>query len=593
MMLVARRRRLLLRVKTGGIGQERRLSSSDYVVVGGGSAGCVVASRLAEGGATVTLLEAGDASTLKGPLSVLCRMPTAFAMPMHLKRWNWGFEIAKSPKLKNRVVSCPRGRGLGGSSSINGMVYVRGHALDYENWELDNWRWQDVAGYFKKMENYDGEDESGLRGREGPLHVTVGKNALKTDLFEKFVEAGEKAGYISLLPKDYNGLVQEGFGHMPATIFHSGPRKGERCSAAAAYLEPALKQYPQNLTVITGETVDTVSLSSSDEATGVVCGSGRVVTANKEVILCAGAIATPLILQRSGIGPREILKDAKIPLKIESPGVGRNLQDHMEFYLQFGYDSKTSLAPYLQPLRKLAIGAAWLFSQNNQLSGLGSTNHFEAGAFIRTNAGIEYPDLQLHFLPVAVSYDGVTAPKTKSGHSFQLHVGVNRSRSRGHVAISPSHDQKPTIDFKYMDTEADWIDFRQALRLSRDIVKNMDLPGVYEVSPGTSSTTDDHIDDFLKDHLESAYHPCGTAKMGTSDDAVCDTHGRVRGAEKLRVVDASLFPRIPNGNLNAPVIMTAEKLSDAILGNEPPAVPTQASEGPRGWLHPHWQTRQR
>ncbi|KAJ8603101.1 hypothetical protein CTAYLR_006690 [Chrysophaeum taylorii] len=503
---------------------------------------------------------------------------------MHFREWNWKFSAKAESRLRSRRITCPRGRGLGGTSSINGMVYVRGHARDYDAWEAAGaagWSWCDVAAYFKRMENYNGpEDFTDLRGRDGPLHVKVGDNALETPLFDEFIKAGSAVGYGDLGDGDYNGVRQEGLGLMPATIFHSGPREGERCSTAAAYLELARAKYDDEIAVATRALAAKVLLDDEDRAVGVRCVDGREFLGG-EVVVCAGAIGSPHLLQVSGIGGPEP--------RIHSPGVGENLQDHLEFYLQFACDS-SSLAPYLAWHRKLAIGARWMLAG----TGLGATNHFEAGGFLRSRAGVEYPDVQLHFLPVAISYDGVTVPRTPTGHSFQLHVGCNRSPSRGHVkALSNDITHPPDIDFNYMSTDDDWRSFRRALRLSREIVARMDVPGVLEVSPAVDD--DAQIDAYLAEHLESAYHPCGTCKMGAPDDdaAVCDPDGSVRGAKNLRVVDASLFPTIPNGNLNAPTIMVAEKLSDTILGNTPPPVPLAALQNPHGWIDPTWQSRQR
>ena len=644
----------------------RSADTTDYVVVGAGSAGCVVASRLAEGGASVRLLEAGGDSNLRGPLSVLTRMPTALSIPMHFPRWNWAFETEAAAALDGRRVSCPRGRGLGGSSSINGMVYVRGHPLDYAAWVeagCDGWDWPDVARYFKKMENWSGGDDgSGLRGTDGPLHVTEGADALGTGLFDAFLASGESAGYG--ITADYNGARQEGVGPMPATIFHDGPRAGERCSTAAAYLEPALAAHGGALTVETGALAARVAFDGA-RATGVEAADGRTFRAGEEVILCGGAIGTPHLLQRSGVGARSLCEGLGIESVADVPGVGGNLQDHLEFYpvwnpnrfgirfdvsvfrnellgalslsgrrelgergrrvqeswetssmrrrnenfeeflgypktsgriphrfyLQYAVD-RGSLIPYLRPWRKAAIGAEWLATGR----GLGATNHFEAGAFLRSRAGVEYPDVQVHFLPAGISYDGVTTADTPTGHSFQLHVGCNRSPSRGAVAATSADPAvPPSIDFDYMSSSADWEDYREALRLCRELVGHVALDGVAEVSPGPAVADDAAVDAYLREHLESAYHPCGTCAMGRDADgaAVTDAAGAVRGTRGLRVIDASLFPTIPNGNLNAPTIMVAEKLSDAVLGNGPPPPVPHAAANPRGWVDPHWEDRQR
>lgn len=564
----------------------------DFLVVGAGSAGCVMASRLAEAGCSVMLLEAGSQRSLYGPASIMTRMPSALSWPMHFSEFNWKFEAKESSALVGRRISCPRGRGLGGSSSINGMVYVRGHALDYEAWELagaNGWGWTGVAGYFKKMENYNGPDDgTDLRGRDGPLHVKVGSNVLGTPLFDAFVRAGESSGYGSL-SGDYNGLRQEGLGVMPATIFHSGPRQGERCSTAAAYLEPAIRA-GLALEIVTGAAVARL-MWDEKRVVGVTCADGREFKAGTTV-LCAGAIGSPHILQVSGVGDPALLARIGATPKVALPGVGANLQDHLEFYMQFACADYSTLAPVLRSRpHQLWLGARWLLAR----TGLGATNHFEAGGFVRSRPGIEYPNVQLHFLPVAVSYDGVTMVSTPSGHSFQLHVGCNRSPSRGTVtARSLNIREAPEIDFRYMSADTDWVDFRTAIRIVRHIVANMDLGGIYEVTPGLeAASTDSDIDAFLAKKLESAYHPCGTCRMGADDDdnAVCSPHGAVRDTFGLHVCDASLFPSIINGNLNAPTIMLAEKLSDHVLGNQPPPPPLTALQHPRGWISPEWRTK--
>lgn len=421
-------------------------------------------------------------------------------------------------------------------------------------------------------------------------------------LFETFQRAGVEAGY-GERNKDYNAQRQEGFAPMPMTVFHSGPRRGERCSTATAYLEPALQARSHLLQVWTQAHAGRVLWDNTVEggngvratptARGVVCTDGRIAVAKREVILAAGAIASPQLLQVSGVGDEQHLSGIGVECVVHLPGVGQNLQDHLEVYFQYACQSD-SLRPWLSLWRKALIGARWLLCRDF----LGATNHFEAAGFIRSGAGVEYPDIQFHFLPVAVSYDGVTSPDTPTGHSFQLHVGHNRSTSRGSV-LATSNDiaVAPKCNFNYMSTEHDWQTWRKVLRLSREIIAQPAFDGLRgdEISPGGHAQSDAELDAYLREHLESAYHPCGTCKMGADGDAmaVVDSAGRVHGTQRLRVVDSSVFPLIPNGNLNAPTIMTAEKLADAILARAPLPPLSAALRQPRGWVSEHWRTEQR
>lgn len=407
----------------------------DYVVVGAGSAGCVMASRLAEKGHTVKLLEAGQSdSVLDSPLNLLLHMPTALAMPMHRDKFNWKFVVNPEEALGGRVIHCPRGKGLGGSSSINGLVYVRGNKGDFDAWEemgATGWNYASVLPYFRKAENWHGQDPSTTkyRGTDGPLHVKFGENSHKTPLFDAFIEAGSQAGYG--LTKDYNAARQEGFGPKAMTVFHSGPMKGLRCSTSSAYLHPAIKEYPNKIDVETGAMIQRVlwddpKKDSKPRAVGVEyrdkSGLIQSLPAAKEVILCAGAIGSPQILQVSGVGDPDHLKrigviDSVEQIIVANPNVGKNLTDHLELYFQQEVVLPVSIAPIVKSwIRKLAVGIEWVLFRR----GLGATNHFESAAFVRSSQTHSYPDIQFHFLPVAVSYDGQTIAESNSGHSMQV-----------------------------------------------------------------------------------------------------------------------------------------------------------------------------
>jgi choline dehydrogenase len=496
------------------------------------------------------------------------------------------------------------------------MVYVRGHDRDYDAWNKSwgpdggGWGAADVLPYFKKMEGVcsntikgDAADIlPGRRGTEGPLQVSQGVNALETPLYDAFIKAGAEAGYGA--NDDYNGCRQEGLSKMPMSVFHSGPHKGERASTRQAYLEPAIADHP-SLTVQTDAHTRRILWDDSKEgesprAIGVEFamsdGSLGVVHANKEVILSAGAIASPMLLQLSGVGPPELLEDLGIPLVRSMPGVGANLQDHLEVYQSYEVLKPVSLVPHVSLVGKGTLGAYWLCTKK----GLGATNHFEAGGFVRSRAGVEHPDIQLHFLPIGMSYDGVTLAKSSTGHSMQLHVGYNRSPSRGHVKATSALTEDltpivPTVRFNYMSTEEDWKGFRTAVRITREIMAQPAMKELCgpEISPGAQAQTDAEIDEFLIEHLESAYHPSGTCKMGPSSDptAVVGADGKVHGIQGLRVVDASVFPTIPNGNLNSPTIMTAEKMADHILGKG--MLPPDVEQAKATWIASEWETKQR
>ena len=547
----------------------------DYIIVGAGSAGCVLANRLTEDpDVSVLLLETGGSDK-----SIFIQMPTALSIPMNTKKYAWQFHSEPEPYLNNREMHCPRGKVLGGSSSINGMVYVRGHARDFDEWQehgAEGWDYQNCLPYFKKAEDWAfGADE--YRSKDGPLAVNNGNN-MQNPLYKAFIKAGVDAGYMET--SDYNGFQQEGFGAMHMTV-----KNGVRWSAANAYLRPAMSR--PNLAIKTGVQVSKVLLEDK-QAIGVELYEKNNIArffVNKEVLLSAGSIGSPHILQLSGIGNNETLSAAGIETQHELPGVGENLQDHLEFYFQYQCKKPLTLNSKLGPLSKLAIGVRWILFK----TGLGATNHFESCGFIRSKEGVEWPDLQYHFLPAAIRYDGKSAFE---GHGFQLHIGHNKPKSRGWVKVKSSDPfTSPQIQFNYLQHQDDIEAFRACVRLSREIIAQpaMDEYRGQEIQPGKDIVTDEQIDAFVRDAVESAYHPCGSCRMGAEDDdmAVIDSQMRVRGLQGLRVIDSSVFPTIPNGNLNAPTIMVAERAADIIKHQNLPKAEVDV------YKDPQWQQRQR
>ncbi|SIO42495.1 choline dehydrogenase [Rhodovulum sp. ES.010] len=550
---------------------------ADYVIVGAGSAGCAIAYRLAEAGKRVLVIEHGGSDA--GPL---IQMPGALSYPMNMARYDWGYRTEPEPHLGGRRLACPRGKVLGGSSSINGMIYVRGHARDYDHWRdqgAEGWGYADVLPYFRRMEDWHDGGHGGdpaWRGVGGPLHVTRGSRI--NPLTRAFVAAGRQAGYTAT--GDYNGQQQEGFGPFDMTVW-----KGERWSAARAYLRPALKRPNCDLVHAFARRI----VIEDGRAVGVEVARGgqiEVIRAEAEVILAASSINSPKLLMLSGIGPATHLAEHGIAVVADRPGVGQNLQDHLELYIQAAASQPVSLFTYWNLLGKAYVGARWLFTRR----GPGASNQFESAAFIRSAAGVDYPDIQYHFLPIAVRYDGQAAAE---GHGFQAHVGPMRSPSRGHVTLrSADPAAPPRILFNYMSHEKDWADFRTCIRLTREIFAQEAFAPYFrkEIQPAPEAQTDEDLDAFIREHVESAYHPCGTARMGRRDDpmAVVDPEARVIGVECLRLADSSIFPRITNGNLNAPSIMVGEKVSDHILARAPLPPDNRAP-----WINPKWQDAQR
>ena len=547
----------------------------DYVIVGAGSAGCVLADRLSESGKdSVLLLEYGGSDR-----ALWIQMPSALNIPLNMERYDWRYYTEPEPNLNNRRLHTPRGKVLGGSSSINGLVYVRGNPLDFERWESEGaagWGYHDVLPYFRRAETYAGGADE-YRGADGKLATRRGR--LANPLYDAWLVAGREAGYPQ--SADMNGFQQEGFARMDMTV-----GGGRRCSTANAYLRPAMRR--TNLAVRTHALATGVQFAGR-RAIGVRYRRGEVAheaRVRREVILCAGAINSPQLLKLSGVGPRNELGALGIAVVQELAGVGENLQDHMEFYFQVASRVPITLYKHMSLWRRGLIGARWLLTHD----GLGASNQFEAGGFIRSRAGVRYPDIQFHFLPLAVSYDGSSLAKE---HGFQAHVGPMRSQSHGYVRLrSAAPSDKPVIFFNYLSQAADWAEMRACVRLTREIFAQaaFDRYRGREIQPGEPVRTDEEIDAFIREKVESAYHPSCTCKMGSVSDpmAVVDKEARVIGVEALRVVDSSIMPSITTGNLNAPTIMLAEKAADHIRGRS--LLPRASAPY---YIAPEWESRQR